>query len=73
MSLKQKDIFQQALELVIDGVALSTEVENRASVGVYIMGLLVADNKDKLDSEKLKAIMSLIEMADEAESPAFKL
>ncbi|WED29030.1 hypothetical protein L3V77_24160 [Vibrio sp. DW001] len=73
MPLKQKDIFLQALELIIDGVALSTPVENRASVGVYLMSLVISDTKGQLDADKIKAMMSIIELADEADSPAFKL
>lgn len=73
MPLKQKDIFLQALELIIDGVALSTPIENRATVGVYLMSLVIADSKGRLDADKIKAIMSLIEMADESDSPAFDL
>ena len=73
MSLKEVDIFQQSLELIIDSVALSTAGESRKQAGLYLMGLVVADNKGKLDADKIKAISSLIEMADDAESPEFAL
>ncbi|HDY7702280.1 TPA: hypothetical protein RQK06_002298 [Vibrio vulnificus] len=67
----KKQLFQQALELIIDGVALSTETESRAQVGAYLMGLVVADNEGRLDSDKIKAIQSIIEMASEVDSSAF--
>ena len=35
MSLKQQDIFLQAMEFIIDAVALSTEGESRADVGRF--------------------------------------
>jgi predicted transcriptional regulator len=73
MSLKKDDIFQQSLELIIDSVALSTVGESRKQAGIYLMGLVIADNKGKLDADKIKAISSLIEMADEADSPGFSL
>ena len=69
----KKQVFQQALELIIDGVALSTEAESRAQVGAYLMGLVVADNQGNLDSDKVEAIKMIIQMADEADSPEFKL
>ncbi len=69
----KKQLFQQALELILDGVALSTNGENRAQAGAYLMGLVVADNQGELDSEKVEAIKAIIEMADEVESPQFRL
>ncbi|MEZ8363740.1 hypothetical protein AB6C96_01170 [Vibrio cyclitrophicus] len=73
MSLKQQDIFLQAMEFIIDAVALSTEGESRADVGIYLMGLLVADQIEELKPEKLAAMKQLIEMADDGDSPEFKL
>ena len=64
MSLKERDIFLQAMEFIIDAVALSTEGESRADVGIYLMGLLVADQRSELQPEKLDAMKQLIEMAD---------
>ncbi|TMX39741.1 hypothetical protein DA096_26300 [Vibrio rotiferianus] len=69
----KKLLFQQALELIIDGVALSTETESRAQVGAYLMGLVVADNQGRLDNDKVEAIQMIIQMADEADSPEFSL
>lgn len=69
----KNQFFQQALELIIDGVALSTNEKSRAQVGAYLMGLVVADNQDKLDNSKVEAIQMIIQMADETDSPKFKL
>ncbi|WP_375750929.1 hypothetical protein [Vibrio sp. HN007] len=68
MSLTEKDIFQQALEVIIDGVAQSHTEEQRTQAGIYLAGLVMADNKGRLDSDKIKAIWSLIEMAGEVDS-----
>ncbi|MEZ9527369.1 hypothetical protein AB4148_00185 [Vibrio sp. 10N.286.51.F4] len=73
MSLKQQDIFLQAMEFIIDAVALSTEGESRADVGIYLMSLLVADQREELKPETLAAMKQLIEMADGGDSPEFKL
>ncbi|MBE8557926.1 hypothetical protein [Vibrio sp. OPT24] len=73
MSLKQQDIFLQAMEFIIDAVALSTEGESRADVGIYLMSLLVADQREELKPEKLATMKQLIEMADGGDSPEFKL
>ncbi|MDD1828586.1 hypothetical protein LRP52_41115 [Photobacterium sp. ZSDE20] len=69
----KNQLFQKALELIIEGVALSTETESRAQVGAYLMGLVVVDNQGKLDNEKVEAIQMIIQMADDADSPEFKL
>lgn len=69
----ENQLFQKALELIIDGVALSTEAESRAQVGAYLMGLVVADNQGELDNDKVEAIQMIIQMADEVDSPEFKL
>lgn len=69
----KNQLFQKALELIIDGVALSTEAESRAQVGAYLMGLVVADNQSELDNDKVEAIQMIIQMADEVDSPEFKL
>ncbi len=69
----KNELFKQALELVIDGVALSESGAGRYIAGRYILTLLIADNPGLVDAEKIKAIQSIIAMADEQESPAFKL
>ncbi|MEZ8881721.1 hypothetical protein ACMAZD_25105 [Vibrio sp. nBUS_14] len=73
MSLKQQDIFLQAMGFIIDAVALSTEGESRADIGIYLMSLLVADQREELKPEKLATIKQLIEMVDKEDSPAFNL
>ena len=73
MSLKQQDIFLQAMEFIIDAVALSTEGESRADIGIYLMSLLVADQKEELKPEKLAAIKQLIEMVDDVGSTKFEV
>lgn len=69
----KKELFQQSLEVIIDGISMSDAREGSAQVGCYLVGLLIADNKGELDADKIKAIQSIIEMAAEAESPAFNL
>lgn len=69
----KKERFQQALELIIDGLSLSETGAGRVQAGRYILTLLVSDNPGLLDAEKIKAIQSIIAMADEQESPAFRL
>ncbi|ARC92827.1 hypothetical protein B6A42_13190 [Vibrio coralliilyticus] len=61
-----------ALELVIDGIASSESNQLTQRAGVYISGLILADMKGSLDAEKQKAILSIIEMASEVESPVFR-
>lgn len=69
----KKELFQQSLDIIIDGISMSETRANTAQVGVYLMGLLIADNSGELDADKIKAIQSIIEMAAEAESPKFSL
>ncbi|CAK1706489.1 hypothetical protein [Vibrio crassostreae] len=70
---KEKQLFQSALEVIIDGVSMSGDREGSEQAGVYLMGLLIADNKGELDADKVKAIQSIVEMAAEAETPKFSL
>ncbi|WP_254618533.1 hypothetical protein [Vibrio metschnikovii] len=70
---EQKQRFKEALEVVLDGVALSTSTNRRREVGVYLMGLLIKDNPHLVDKSDVKTIQSIIEIADEQESPAFRL
>ncbi|MGF1839157.1 hypothetical protein [Vibrio atlanticus] len=70
---KEKQLFQSALEVIIDGVSMSGDREGSEQAGVYLMGLLIADNKGEIDADKVKAIQSIVEMAAEAESPKFSL
>ena len=70
---EQKQQFKKALEVVLDGVSLSTNTERRGEVGVYLLGLLIADNPNLVEKADITTIQSIIEMADEQESPAFRL
>ena len=70
---KEKQLFQSGLEVIIDGVSMSEASEGSRQAGVYLMGLLIADNKGELDADKVKAIQAIVEMAAEAKSPKFSL
>ncbi|AGQ92434.1 hypothetical protein M634_13175 [Vibrio parahaemolyticus O1:Kuk str. FDA_R31] len=70
---KEKQLFQQALEVIIDGVAVSHQTEGRAEAGVLLMRELVAKYPHLIDADKVTAIQSIIEMADEVESPIYRL
>lgn len=70
---KENQLFQLALDVIIDGVSVSTPSEGRAEAGVLLMRGLVANYPHLIDAEKTKAIQSIIEMADEADSPSFRL
>ncbi|MFA0238055.1 MULTISPECIES: hypothetical protein [Vibrio] len=70
---KEKQLFQSGLEVIIDGVSMSEASEGSRQAGVYLMGLLIADNKGELDADKVKAIQSIVAMAAEAKSPKFSL
>lgn len=69
----KKELFQQSLDVIIDGISMSEARADSAHVGVYLMGLLIADNNGELDEDKIKAIQSIIKMAAEAETPKFSL
>ena len=70
---EQKQRFKRALDVVLDGVSLSTSDNRRAVDGIYILGLLIKDNPHLVDAEAIRMIQSILEMADEQESPAFRL
>ncbi|MFA0085362.1 hypothetical protein [Vibrio sp. 10N.261.51.F12] len=70
---EEKKLFQLALDVIIDGVSVSMPAEGRAEAGVLLMRGLVAKYPHLIDAEKTKAIQSIIEMADEVESPEFRL
>lgn len=64
------DVMLSALDIVIDGVANSEATERNRAAGAYITGLILTDVKGQLDSEKQKAILSIIEMVCDTESTA---
>jgi hypothetical protein len=66
-----KDKFLKGMQLILDGVSLSTENEFRIDIGIYLMGLLVADHKGEMDDEKLAVMRELISIADEMKGPQF--
>ncbi|WP_394143763.1 hypothetical protein [Vibrio atypicus] len=70
---KEKQLFQSALDVIIDGVAVSTAGEGREEAGRVLLEGVLPRFAHLLDDEKIKAIQSIIGMADEAESPTFKL
>ncbi|WP_390339449.1 hypothetical protein [Vibrio harveyi] len=70
---KEKQLFQSALDVIIDGVAVSTVGEGREKAGRVLLEGVLPRFAHLLDDEKIKAIQSIIRMADEADSPTFKL
>lgn len=70
---EKQQIFQQSLELIIESVALSTNSQSRSQAGVYLMGLVIADNNGRLDAEKVTAIQAIIEMSAELDCPSKRL
>ncbi len=66
---EQKQQLKASLELVLDGVSLSTSTNRRGEVGVYLLGMLIKDNAHLVEVEDIKTIQSIIE----PESPAFRL
>lgn len=70
---KEKQLFQSALDVIIDGVAVSSVGEGREEAGRVLLEGILPRFAHLLDDEKVKAIQSIIRMADEAESPTFKL
>ena len=70
---KEKQLFQSALDVIIDGVAVSAVGEGREEAGRVLLEGVLPRFAHLLDDEKIKAIQSIIRMADEADSPTFKL
>ncbi len=66
-----RDVTKTALEIIIDGVASSDANQTTYQAGIYLAGLILADTKGQIDAEKQKAILSIIKMASDAETPAF--
>ncbi|HCE1827461.1 TPA: hypothetical protein NJ265_002022 [Vibrio parahaemolyticus] len=70
---KEKQLFQSALDVIIDGVAVSSVGGGREEAGRVLLEGVLPRFAHLVDDEKIKAIQSIIRMADEAESPTFKL
>lgn len=69
----KKQQLKQDLEFILDAVALSTAENSRAEQGLRIMTVLIAHSGVELNKDVRAKLKLMIEMADEAESPAFKL
>ncbi|MGD8230741.1 hypothetical protein [Vibrio sp. TRT 1302] len=69
---KQRDNVLAALELIVDGAASSEATALSKQAAAYLAGLVLADQKGLIDAEKTKAILSIVEMASESDSPSFK-
>ncbi|MBY7906199.1 hypothetical protein KW458_11975 [Vibrio fluvialis] len=70
---EQKKRFRAMLNVIIDGVAVSEDTEDRAEAGVEMLRHLMPTYGHLVDKETIKKIESIIVMADEQESPAFRL
>lgn len=66
--MTDKEQYLKAMELILDAVAMSDYKENRTDTGMYLVGLVVADHREKLSSVQIDALRQIIEMADDAES-----
>ncbi|WP_217517048.1 hypothetical protein [Vibrio metschnikovii] len=73
MLLKNKTQLLQVLNVVIDGIALSESKEESIKGGLLIMNMALSNYEGEIDRELRTAIQSIIEMASELESPAFRL
>lgn len=73
MLLKNEDELQQALEIIIDGMAMTDATPQKISMGVKLMNLVLANYQGEINDKKRKAIQSIVEMAAESQSPVFKV
>lgn len=69
----KKQQLKQDLEFIVDAVALSTDGNSRAEQGLRIMNIVIAHSGVELTKDVRANLKLMIEMADEAESPAFKI
>ncbi|HDY8021012.1 TPA: hypothetical protein ACGVB5_004461 [Vibrio vulnificus] len=70
---EQKKQFGAMLNVIIDGVAVSEDAEDRAEAGLEILRNLMPKYGHLVDKETIKKIESIIVMADKQESPTFRL
>jgi len=61
------------LDVIIDGVAVSMAKEGTVEAGRVLLEGVLPRFAHILDDEKIKAIQSIIKMADEADSPKFEV
>lgn len=71
--MNNKELYLEAMEFILEGAALSTHGESKSDVAMYLVGLVVADQKEELKPEKLDALRMIIQIADELESPKMAL
>jgi hypothetical protein len=69
----EKQMLKEMLNIIIDGVSLSTAGNERGVAGKAILDCLMMKYFHLVDKNTLKQIQSIIDAADEAESPAFRL
>lgn len=69
----KKQQLKKDLEFIVDAVALSTDGNSRAEQGLRIMNIVISHSGVELTSDVRMHLKLMIEMADEAESPAFRL
>jgi hypothetical protein len=69
----EKKMLKEMLNIIIDGVSLSTAGNERGVAGKAILDCLMMKYSHLVDKNTLKQIQSIIDAADEAESPAFRL
>lgn len=71
VNINHCDVALSALEIILDGVASSESTERTRQAGAYLARLVMADSHGSLDTDKQKAILSIIEMASEVETQRF--
>ncbi|EOX4956524.1 hypothetical protein ACFKIX_001092 [Vibrio alginolyticus] len=73
MLLKNENELQQALDIIIDGIAVSNAKPEMIAMGVKMMNMVLANYQGEIDEKKRQAIQSIIQMAAEVDSPVFSL
>ncbi|WP_243694152.1 hypothetical protein [Vibrio viridaestus] len=69
----EKKMFKTMLDVVIDGVSLSTVGNERGTAGKEILDCLMLKYPHLIDKDTIKQIQSIIEAADEVDNSAFRL
>ncbi|MBE4233827.1 hypothetical protein [Vibrio parahaemolyticus] len=73
MLLKNENELQQALDIIIDGIAVANAKPEMIAMGVKMMNMVLANYQGEIDEKKRQAIQSIIQMAAEVDSPVFSL
>lgn len=63
--LMKNEMFIEAMEFIVESVAQSTGNGSKAEIGIYLAGLVVADQNKQLSPSTLEGLKLLIEQADE--------